>query len=195
MRAAVVIGLVLLAGGAWAAAFGAETRLPNGRYALGTEAVARAMAADGVETRAEQVELPGSLSSAVAAPALRVTGAEVHGDGVLVVRMRCATAAECMPFFAEVRMGDRAEAERARDGLRSAAAAESVAGHVVGAGGVTVGARVRLEMADAQMRIALPGIAMDAGAPGGEVRVVSLDRRHTYRGVVVDAGTVKGGVE
>ena len=44
----------------------------------------------------------------------------------------------------------------------------------------------------AQMRIQLPAVAVDTGAPGTEVRVTSADHRHTYRGVVVDADTVKG---
>lgn len=211
MRAAVVIGLVVLAGCAWGAALGEEvsagTRLANGRYALGAGAVVEALTTVGMTVRVEQVQLPGTLSATVQSPALRVTGAEARGDGRFVVRLRCGVVSECLPFFAEVRMSDPTEAETAVGRLRAAAgavagarvSATGNAGEVAevssGPRGVSVGTRVRLELADAQMRIALPGIAVDTGAPGSEVRVTSLDRRHTYRGVVVDAGTVKGGVE
>jgi len=58
--------------------------------------------------------------------------------------------------------------------------------------GISVGSHVTLELSDRQMHIQLQGIAIDTGEPGHEIRVASLDRRHTYHGIVVDPTTVKG---
>lgn len=200
------MGVLLLAGLAWAVALAEEmpVALPNGRYPLSAAAVARALEGTGLAVQATQVTLPGVLTAAVARPTLRVSGATARGAGELTVRLRCAAAAECLPFFAEVKMADRMEAAAAAQRLQGGSESGAEAGamqhaaaeaHVERAGAVAVGARVRLELADAQMRIVLPGIAVDAGTPGAEVRVVSLDRKKTYRGLVVDATTVKGGVE
>ena len=61
--------------------------------------------------------------------------------------------------------------------------------------GITVGAHITLELTDPQMHIHLPAIAIDTGAPGTDIRVASLDRKHTWRGTVLDANTVQGGVQ
>ena len=214
MRTMTVIWVLLLAGLAWAVALAedlpvAAAALPNGRYALAVPAVARVLEGAGVAVRAEQVTLPGALTAAVAAPTLRVSGAEARGEGELTVRLRCEAAAECLPFFAEVKMATRPEAvaaaERLRAGMQPGVRAATVGASTVHSAAIAgraeavqrlmVGAPVRLELTDARMRIVLRGVAMDAGVPGAEVRVASLDRRQTYRGVVVDARTVKGGVE
>lgn len=209
MRVWAVVGLVLLAGCAWA--FAAEpsvvvVRAPATRFTLGPDAVLEALRFAGAEIGGSQVRLPGELTATVEHPELRVSGAERRGAAV-VVRLRCAGAGECLPFFAEIAAGDVELATQMAEAMQTVghgtgAPAEMRAkeGRMAGTEttverGVVVGARIRLELRDRQMRIVLPAVAVDAGAPGTEVRVASLDRKHTYRGVVVDAGTVRGGVE
>lgn len=162
------------------------------RYVISTSAVAAAIKEAGLPVVAARVHLPGAVSARAAAPALKINAAEQRGNGALAVRVACRNPAECMPFFATVDAAEDHEA-LAAFAARSFPSTREAA-RTTGAG-VAVGARVRLELVDAQMHIELPVIAIDTGAPGVEVRVASLDRKHTWRGVVVDATTVRGGVQ
>ena len=49
-----------------------------------------------------------------------------------------------------------------------------------------------LLLEDSHMRITLPVIAIDSGRVGGEVRVSSLDRKTTFRAIVLESGAVRG---
>ena len=184
------------AGALWLAQVG-EAQAPvvagNGgaRYAITASAISATLAEAGLPVAESRLHLPGPLTAHTEAPRLKVTVAEQRPNGSLEVRFACQTPAACMPFFVTV------DAVEDRPAL-AAFAARPWATHEAGTpsvAGITVGARVTLELADAQMHIQLPAVAIDTGAPGAEVRVASLDRRHTWRGVVVDATTVRGGVQ
>lgn len=174
------------------------------RYQIPAVAIAAALAAEGLAIAPERLHLPVPLSSASPAPALHVAGAEMQQDGSLLLRVICRNAGECMPFFATVTTADRTAALVALAGMHAPGAA-ATAGNTAAAltpaapathpRGITVGTHITLELTDAQMRIHLPAVAIDTGAPGSEVRVASLDRKHTYRGIVVDANTVQGGMQ
>jgi len=191
------------------------------RYEVPASAVAAALTTEGLLIAPDRLHLAMPLSAASPAPQLHVAGAQLEHDGSLRLRIICRKAGECMPFFATVAKSDSETALAAITGLHPAATAP-VAGTALGSGsplavagnaaspasgsagpvsltaaaarpqGITVGARITLQLTDAQMRIQLPAVAMDTGAPGTEVRVTSADHRHTYRGVVIDADTVKG---
>ena len=167
----------------------AVARLPL-RYPVPPSAVAAALTSGGLPISAAQLHMPVPLYATTPSPELHIRSAEPRPDGTLRLRVVCGSPVECMPFFASVE-GAADAASLARLAVQLAQPAP--AAHA--AGGVAPGAHVTLELADQQMRIHLPVIAIDTGAPGAEVRVASLDRKHTWRGVVVDAGTVKSGVE
>lgn len=184
-------GVLLLTGMSAAQAPVAAGASPT-RYVIPAAAVAAVLAEAGLPVTATRLHLPGAVSARTEWPALKATAAEQRGNGALAVRMACRNSSECMPFFVTV------DAAEDRDVLAAFAArsfAPAREGAPANAAGVGIGARVKLELADAQMRIELPVIAIDTGAPGAEVRVASLDRKHTWRGVVVDATTVRGGVQ
>ncbi len=159
------------------------------RYVVGASVVAAALTAEGLATSAEHLRLALPLSSTTPAPELHIAAAEARPDGSLRLRLTCSNSTECLPFFASVEGADNA-AFLAR--FAAVTHRQASPPHLPG---VAVGAHVTLELADAQMRIHLPAVAIDTGSPGAEVRVASLDHKHTWRGIVVDAATVKGGVE
>lgn len=166
---------------------------PPVRSVVSASAVAEALAAAGMPVTAGRVHLPGVVTARTKAPTLKLTGAQQRAGGALAVRVACQTAGECMPFFATV------DPEGDHDVLAAFAARRFAPAPTAalrpGAAGITVGALVTLQLADTQMRIDLPAVAIDTGAPGAEVRVSSLDRKHTWRAVVVDAKTVRGGLQ
>lgn len=164
----------------------------GGRQVIPPSAVAATLAQAGLSVPEARLHLPGSLSSQSDTPELKVTAAEQRSNGSLSVRFACRTAVECMPFFVTVDPADdrgalAAFAERAQHQPSGAPRSDRAS--------VAIGAHVTLQLTDAQMRIQMPAVAIDTGVPGAEVRVASLDRKHTWRGVVVDATTVRGGVQ
>ena len=164
----------------------APSARPPIRYPVSPVAVAAALTAAGLPTSAAQLRMSIPLYATTPSPELHIRSAEPRPDASLRLRVVCSNPVECMPFFASI------------EGAANAASLAVFAAQPAPprpAAGVAVGAHVTLELADRQMRIHLPAVAIDTGAPGAEVRVASLDRKHTWRGVVVDAGTVKGGVE
>ena len=179
-----------------AAAAQATSAIGGGRQVIPPSAVAATLAQAGLPIAEARLHLPGSLSSQTDTPELKVTAAEQRANGSLSVRLTCRNAAECMPFFVTVDAADdrpalAAFAERALAQRQAAGAASARSDRAA----IAIGAHVTLQLTDAQMRIQMPVVAIDTGAPGAEVRVASLDRKHTWRVVVVDATTVRGGVQ
>lgn len=164
----------------------------GGRYAILPSAVAATLAEAGLPVAETRFHLPGSLSSRTDTPQLKVTVADRRANGSLEVRFSCRSSAECVPFFVTV---DAADDPSAMTAFAARTLRDNSAPPRISASGIAVGARVMLQLTDAQMRIQLPAVAIDTGAPGAEVRVASLDRKQTWRGVVVDATTVRGGVQ
>lgn len=181
------LGLVLL--GAITAASGrAQTAQP--RVPVTPDMVATALSRQGLAVSADQLEMPVQLTAA-GVPDLQVTKAELIAPQKLRVRLTCAAAAPCQPFLALVRLHSIAAGLHELSQLQATPSTQT-AGRTVYSDRLLAGQHVTLLMEDAHMRIRLPVIAIDSGAHGAEVRVASLDRKQNYRGVVEDAGTVRG---
>ncbi len=167
---------------------------PAVRYAVPISRVASALAEKSVDLPPDRIHLPPAITSSVPQPTLRLVAAELRQDDALSLRLACRTSSECLPFFAIVSMPDHAEALIALNALRGSfnTGADTGAARTQHRTGISVGNHVTLELSDRQMHIQLQGIAIDTGEPGHEIRVASLDRRHTYHGIVVDPNTVKG---
>ena len=200
---------LLLIPAACSASSGAQQLLPSAaaphlalRYEVSASVVAAALTTEGLAIAPDRLHLAMPLSAANPAPQLHVAGAELEHDGSLLLRIICRRAGECMPFFATIAKSDGEAALAALPGLRDATAAATAgtaaaptAAVVAHPQGIAVGAHITLQLTDAQMHIQLPAVAIDTGAPGSEVRVASLDRKHTWRGIVLNANTVQGGVQ
>ena len=153
--------------------------------------IAEALQAAGLSTSPARIEVPGSLSAMQSNPEVLVVGAEALADKRLRVRLACKTTSSCLPFFAivDVREEDgKAEAflaaHASHSGLASARLLET--------SGMRAGDQALLVLENVHMHIELPVLLIDSGTVGGEVRVSSLDRKKTFRGVVVNSQLVKG---
>lgn len=60
---------------------------------------------------------------------------------------------------------------------------------------IPVGAKLTMLMEEGHLHIHIPVTALDSSSTGRDVRVASLDHKHVYRAIVVDAATVQGIVE
>ena len=163
----------------------------GGRVPLTGASVAAALAGTGMQVDASEVELPDSLTAAAGEPQLHVTGAELLPDRRLRVRLVCGQPGTCQPFFATVRSASAAGDAAWLTGLPGATSPGAPRPPNPG-GRLLAGGHATLLLEDGHMRITVPVLAIDTGAPGAEVRVSSLDRKQTYRAVVADAGTVRG---
>ncbi len=160
--------------------------------AIPAATVAAALAEAGLPVAESRLHLPGVLTARNPAPQLKIAAAEQRANGSLEVRFTCRDSVECMPFFVAV---DAADDRTVLAGFAAHVLRDHATPTRVSVSGIAIGARVMLQLTDAQMRIQMPVVAIDTGAPGAEVRVASLDRKNTWRGVVVDATTVRGGVQ
>ena len=172
-------------------AFGASRGRLSIRFAIPFASIAAALAHNGLAISPDRLQLAVPVSATTSEPTLLLASAELRQDASLLLRMTCPNSGDCVPFFVTAAMSDRAEALAALAALHAHLAPPTVER----ASGISVGARIFLQLADEQMHIQIPAIAIDAGKPGSEIRVASLDRKHTYRGVVADAATVKAGLQ
>lgn len=169
---------------------GARASAPG--FAITEAQVATAMAAAGLATPAVRVQMPGPLFATVPEPALQLTSAELLADGRLRARLACKQRRECVAFFVDLTLAERAPAvaqlAALTAGLQSGQRSEGSPRIV----SVHVGQRTTLLLEDERMRISLPVTAVDSGSTGSEIRVQTLDHKQIFQAVVTEAGCVKG---
>ena len=161
------------------------------RFPLTAARVSQALLDNGVAVSRSDLNLPSSLTTAVATPDLAVREAAQAGPGLLRVRLECKIAGECLPFFALINLHDSNRVVEAQEHLHASSHAD-LPTRDRNAPALLPGQRVTLLLENTHMCITLPAISIDAGALGAEVRVSSLDRKQTYRGVVSGAAVVRG---
>jgi hypothetical protein len=163
-----------------------------------------------VEARVQDPALAaGPLQGVLPQPLLQVVG---RGGSVGRVEIRCATASECIPFLAWVRLPEGfslpdSQADLPVTGV-AAKGARSAAGRVIEMRAVANaslkrmdagelpslhhGERVRLLLDSGLLHLSLPAICMQDGSIGASVRVRTARGAREYVGVVVSATTVRG---
>ena len=186
----------------------AQTLAPA-NYPISEEAIANVLQASGVKVHPSAVHLPGLLRSSTQLPSLEIASAERLGNDRTRIELRCRRMGECIPFFVTLDLG-AADAALPLSLLQSKTSnAEARSGKGSGqlqaertaarAGDpparMQAGSRVTIVLADSRMLIQLPGIAMDAGAPGSEVRICTLDRKTIFHARVIDSTIAKGAIQ
>ena len=161
------------------------------RYPLTGNSIANALTVAGASVIAADIALPSAMTATAPSPQLALQSAGLSGPTQLRVRVTCSVAGQCLPFMVIADLHDNATALAALHLLapRNTAGAP---GAQTAADLLRAGQHATLLLEDDRMRISLPVISLDSGAPGTQIRVASLDRKQTYRGVVSDATTVRG---
>lgn len=136
-----------------------------------------AVVAHSVGVEAAQVTMLSSVMATKGEPELEVGTAERMDARRSRVRLRCKDAAACLPFYAVVQgapvVAERSVAKPAEPLMKS-------------------GGRATLVFDDGRMRIVVPVIALEPGALGKQIRVASVDHKHTWKAEVTGADTLKG---
>lgn len=161
------------------------------RFPLDADAVVVTLSASGLSVNAGDITLPADLTAAVTHPVLRITHAEaVQGERVRL-RLVCENGGDCLPFFAVLqRHGPgKASATASQLGLESPRTPSTT---YAKSAVLRAGTRAVFLLQTEHMRITIPVVSIDSGAPGAEVRVASLDHKQLYHGVVSDSTTVRG---
>lgn len=174
------------------------------RFPISAETVAGALAVHGFAVSPAQISLPARLTSAQAAPALTLFRAQRSGDGRVQAQMRCATTADCLPFLVSLEVpADIAEQILQPSHSSSGAPASSDLASPTSSASAAPTAKPVLHrgqplvlwIEEGHITIHLPAIALDGGAPGQQVRVVTADRKSSFRAVLLDRGNARGIVE
>ena len=176
------------------------------RYPITEASVAKLLQTSGVDVTSSYVHLPMKLTAKSSDPHLQIVATQRVMDGEVRLQLRCRVAGDCLPFDAIVDTGNRGAIiadikQRANSnypvpssnhstiaalGLRTVEGTQAF---------VRAGLRVLLVIQGGKMEIHLPVIAIDSGSKGTVVRVCSVDRKKTFRAMVVDSSTVRGLVE
>lgn len=186
----------------------AQTSQPAS-YPISAETIVGVLRASGVDVHPSAVHLPGLLRSSMESPSLEIVSAQRLVNDRTRIELRCRHMGECIPFFVTL---DRVPSDAA---VPVSALQSSVPDHESRAGGgsgrlqlegiaarveepstrMQAGSRVTIVLADPRMLIQLPGIAMDAGAPGTDVRICTPDRKTIFHARVVDSTIAKGSIQ
>ena len=174
-------------------ALDAAGQSPAIRYPVSPSRVSAVLADHHLAIADDRIRLAPAVTSSVAEPVLRIASAERNAEGEISLRLACRSSSECLPFFAIVSMPDREAALASLRQLGGAAPVTAAASSPAQSSpGVSVGGHVVLLLSDRQMRIQIEAVAIDTGSSGHEIRVASLDRKHTYRGIVTGPASVQG---
>ena len=177
-------------------------------YPISEQSIANVLEANGIRTHPSAVQIPGPLRASTESPSLEIVSAERIGNSRIRVELRCHHAGECTPFFVTVDLASSVErfpvgsvqaptlnptvrSANGSDPLGFEGADSRIGGHDAR---MQAGSRVTIVLANQQMLIQLPGIAMDAGAPGADVRICTLDRKTIFHARVVDSLVARGTV-
>ncbi len=161
----------------------------SGRYAISSEKVAGAMAAMGMQVAPAQLTLLSDPVATTSDPQLRVQSMQRWPGDKLVVRLDCASAQQCLPFFVSVRLGNSAPNQIAA--VNSARAPEpsvrSASTMAVHAGQP---ATLFIEGDHVHIRVAVR--CLQSGTVGQTVRAEGPDHQQTYTAQVTGMGVLKG---
>ncbi len=184
-----------------AATGNAQLRPVKQHFVVPASVVARAItttfADRGLRVDAEQVALPVSVFATEPSPVLEVGAVQPLGgldaahpeQASARVRLRCKATTTCLPFYAVVTWQD------SQDVLASSPAAATKVASIADSpapNAVKSGSHATLLMEADHARIQMDVISLGSAALGSQVRVASMDRKHTYTGEVIGTNLVKG---
>ena len=160
------------------------------RNPITPQQIAAAINGAGLKISADQVVLLSDVVARTSDPALKVESMERWDDRRLRVRLQCAKAEECLPFFVAVSWGQAAAGQPALADLSSTAISQGKTGSnsfVVRAGSPAI-----LLIEGAHIHIQLQVVCLENGVPGQTIRATSQDRRQTYTAKVGEDAVLRG---
>lgn len=160
----------------------------SGRTAVSREQVADAMQSAGIEARADQVQVLAHVTASPGAT-LRVARKVRKSSNSVLAELVCGQPRECLPFYALIHYNtDPTPVTKLTESSPSPVSARSeVKRHPL----VGRGQPVTLIIENADFRIVLSAICLEAGLHGQTIRVASPDRKRFYTAEVVSNKIVR----
>lgn len=161
------------------------------RFPITSADLVAALQQAGLPVSGLTVQLPVAITAREQATALDVRAAVRVSAKSLRLRVECRPVTSCVPFFAAVEFASDQAAQTALN-LLHAGPGRLAPVNTAEMPQVSAGHRAVLLMQGGHTHITLPVIAIDTGHTGEEVRVTTLDRKQTFRGIVGAGDTVNG---
>lgn len=168
--------------------------LPQDRFAITADQVARAISAGGIEVAAAQVSLLANVVATVPNPLLDVGAVEPLGNrwsGASSgthswVRLACHTPGECLPFYAVVSWR-KEQAGLAPQMSKTFPDASKPNVAIV----MRAGAHAMLVMDDERAHVQIAVISLENGIAGHRIRVATPDHKQVYVAEVVNGSLLR----
>jgi hypothetical protein len=174
--------------------FAATSAFASEHYAISASAVASTISGTGVSVNSDQITFPTTVVATTPAPMLMVRSVERLNDVRLLARLECINSDECLPFFVDVRVQQRNDAQIATlagSGSRPLTPTQPNRGALA----VRSGSQVILLLDDDHVHVRIQAICLQGGAPGQMIRVTDRDHRLVYLAQVIDSAVVKGKIK
>ena len=159
-----------------------------GRAPITAEQVAAAINSAGIKVSANEVVLLSDVVAKTASPALKVESMERWGDRRMRVRLNCAKAEDCLPFFVAVSWSQTEAAQPALAGFSSSATSQTGPNSYV----VRAGSPAVLLIEGDHIHIQIQVVCLENGAPGQTIRASSKDHRQIYTAKVGEDAVLRG---
>lgn len=161
------------------------------RSAITPVEIAAAVNRFGIPVAPQQIVLSSNVAATSATPRLQVESVQRWNSGQLMVRLSCAGADECVPFFAELRLNPQAQTQSP---AQADPALMAVNLQRSGSTSPLVHANLpaTLYLDGDHVHIRLTVICLQNGKLGQTVRASDKDRKIFYTAQVADNGVLKG---
>jgi hypothetical protein len=155
----------------------------KGKVPIGSDQVAEAIRAAGVHVNSSQIELLSSVVASKANPKLKVVSLAPMDGNLVQARVRCENNSVCLPFYVLIHCEEGTEAKTAMASWEHATVSAT---HRLTKEETLVhtGKAATLLFEGNNMRMSLPVVALQNGARGQRVRVMSKDRKKIYVALV-----------
>jgi len=162
------------------------------RYPIGAGQVASALNGAGYQVLREQIVLPAPIQAGTPAPALRIRTVQAMPDHSTLIRLECATATECLPFYVKIRTDRDGGQTPASKQIAQLIPAVADTGAAQRPTVVHAGSPATLQLDGTHIHIRIPVVCIESGKFGQTVRARGADNRQIYTAEVVSATLLKG---
>jgi len=160
------------------------------RYPITIDRVVDATTRAGMQTSADQIELPGGVVANSPAPVLKVQSVRSLAGGSSVVRFECE-GGQCLPFYARLKAPKSGNAPRVVAAAATPAASAPPLTTSRRTAVVHSGDQATLWLEGEHVHISVKVVCIDAGGVGEKVRARGSSNRQMYTAQVVDSAVLR----
>jgi len=157
----------------------------SARFVISPDQVAWVMQGRGMQVSADRIRFLSIVPSSLPNAALRLVSLGAWHDGTTKAEIACADHRACLPFYVLVSDTTTVSGSAAKDRVE---AQSSAASHHL----IRIGDRALLVFENADSRITLHVICLENGDQGQRIRVVTTDRKRSYKAEIIERTLLRG---